>query len=163
MIYNFKQTSKWFLIIIRDEFALPGDSIFNIFQILLKVINLNFVILNDINGAGKDGKNGLILSLQEKENQIIKIDDLLKVLCDVKQFDWGDFFLFKDYPQKWENPGGITDYPNLFIQTDTTIRAIDDTYIYVYTPSQEIVNGLKQNYEIESIKLDLLENLEYPY
>ena len=39
---------------------------------------------------------------------------------------------------------------------------MDDQYIYVYTPYQEIVSLIKENYKIESINTDFLEHLEYP-
>src|SRR5580658_491478 len=88
----------WTLVIIEESLALPGKSFFNIFLLLLKIIKFNFVILDDIEGCGKDW---LISSFQEKENTIMKIEDLLGEICDVKQFDWGDFFLFKQYPESW--------------------------------------------------------------
>ena len=125
--------SKWYLITIEDPAFLPGISISNIIQLFLKNIEFKFVILNDLNGAG-------ISSLLEIENEIIKIEDLLKIINQVIQFDWGDFFLFKEYPQNWKNLRKIPYYPNLVIQTDTTIRAVDDQYIYVYTPYDVIVN-----------------------
>jgi hypothetical protein len=89
------------------------------------------------------------------------IKDLLKVLNDVEQFDWGDFFLFKEYPNQWNNPGEEP-YPYVVAQSDTTVRAIDDTYIYIYTPYPEIVKAIQENYLLESIKSDTLDNLDYP-
>lgn len=116
------------------------------------------MILGDLNGVG-------ISTLIEKENSIIDIDFLLNELPKVKQFDWADFFLFKDYPQEWKTNTDLpyTEYPPLIDQTDTTIRAVDDQYIYIYTYIDEIVNIIKKNYEIESIKMSSLDNLEYPY
>ena len=113
-------------------------------------------MLNDITGAG-------ISALIEKENTIIELPDLLTMLPDVVQFDWGDFFLFKDYPHNFKGHEKILDYPPSIVKTDSTIRAIDDTYIYTYTPYHEVVNKLKQNYEIDFIKEDSLENLDFPY
>jgi hypothetical protein len=153
-----KQNAKWYLITIEDPEGLPGKNILNVIQLIMKVMNFNFVILNDINGAGK---YGVVLSLQENENIVLKIEELLKVLNDITQFDWGDFFLFKQYPNKLEIFENKL-YPERISQTETTIRAIDDTYIYIYTPYKEIVDVIKENYEIESIKIDSLENLDYP-
>jgi hypothetical protein len=147
---------RWHLITIEDPEALPGKNIFNIIQQLMSIVEFRFAILNDINGAR-------ISSLIEKENTVLKIGDVLSMLCEVVQFDWGDFFLFKNYPENWNHPEGINNYPKLITQTDTTVRAIDDTYIYIYTPYQEIVNMVKEKYIIESLKTDILENLDYPY
>lgn len=93
-----------------------------------------FDILNDIQGSSKKGKGGLIGYLQEKEDTVFQIDDLLKIICDVVQFDWGDFFLFKEYSKHWEKPEGVTLYPNLIVQTETTVRAVDNQYIYTFIP-----------------------------
>ena len=149
---------KWTLIVIEDPKFLPGKSIFDIINLLLKVINFKFVILDYIFGIANDG---LILSLQKNENKILKLEDVLLELPKILQFDWGDFLFFKEYPKNWSNPKGEP-YPYIISQTNTTIRAIDDQYIYVYTPYEKIVNLIKKNYEIESINTDYLENLDYP-
>jgi hypothetical protein len=149
---------KWTLITLEDSEFLPGKNIVNIIQLISHVLNFNFIILDYIYGAAN---NGLILSLQEKRNTILKLEDVLKDISRVTQFDWGDFFLFKEYPKHWNNPKG-EQYPYVLSQTDTTIRAIDDQYIYVYTPFEEVINLVKKNYQIESIKTDFLENLDYP-
>ena len=70
------------------------------------------------------------------------------------------FFYSKEFPKSWDDSGNITDLIN---QTDTTIRAVDNGYMYVYTPHESIVEIIKKNYEIEEIKTDFLENLDYPY
>lgn len=146
---------KWHQITIVDPNALPGKSIFDVIQHLLKLINFKFVVNNDIVGAG-------ISFFKENENKVMDINTFLSNLFEVVQFDWGDFFLFKDYPENWINSKKDS-YPFQISKTDTTVRAIDDTYIYVYTPYHDVVNVLKENYEIEIVKYDLLEKLDYPY
>ena len=148
-------TVYWNRISIIDPNGLPGKSIADAIKCIQRSMNFKFVIIDDIIGAK-------ISVLLDKENTIMEIKDLLEIINEVIQFDWGDFFLFQEYPKNWENFKGLS-YPDLVRQTDTTVRAIDDTYIYVYTPFQEIVNILKENYQIESMKTDFLENLDYPY
>ncbi len=156
-MYN--QSNKWHLITIIDPEGLPGKNIFNIIQVILQFVDFEFIIINDIEGAGK---NWLISDLQKKENRVMELNKFLPLLHDVSQFDWGDFFLFKNFPGNWAN-ANKKNYPNLIGLTDTTVRAIDDTYIYVYTPFDEIVEIVKKNYEIDTFKTDILENLEHPY
>jgi hypothetical protein len=160
MFDNLMSHFKWNLITIDDPAFLSGKSICEIMQLLLQTTKFKFVILNDIEGSGKDW---LISTLQKTKNAIVSMEDFLKILYDIKQFDWGDFFLFKEYPQNWKNTNEEIYYPNLINQTDTTIRAVDNQYIYIYTPDKEIFNVIKENYRIESIKTDFLENLDYPY
>ncbi|MBS0272764.1 MAG: hypothetical protein JSR85_09030 [Proteobacteria bacterium] len=149
---------KWTLITIEDPEFLPGKNIVNIIQLISKVVCFKFVILDYIYGAAN---NGLIPFLQEKRNKILKIEDVFQEISKVIQFDWGDFFLFKEYPEQWNNSKG-EQYSYVIAQTDTTIRAVDDQYIYVYTPYEEILNLIKKNYKIESVKIDMLQNLDYP-
>lgn len=148
----------WYLIIIDDPRMLSGESIKDMLQLLLSVIEFKYAVLDYIDGSGK---NGVVFSLQEKKDYILEIEKVLAYLFDIKQLDWGDFFLFKEYPKNWNNPKGEF-YPYVISQTNTTVRAVDNQYFYVYTPCEEIVEIIKQNYEIESITFDSLENLAYP-
>jgi hypothetical protein len=148
----------WTLIRIEDPAFLPGKSFFDILIFLLEIVNFKFVILDDIEGCGK---KYLLALLQEKEDTVMDIKYFLKILDDVEHFEWGDFFLFKEYPNHWDNPKGKF-YRHTIAQTDTTVRAVDSTDIYIYTPYQEIVKVIKERYLIKSIKTDILDNLDYP-
>src|SRR5262249_17806906 len=144
---------------IDDPAFLRGNSIYVIIKLFLKISKFSYLILNDIEGSGKDW---LIHSLQQKENTVLELDDFLKTVCDVKQFDWGDFFYLKNI-RKIGTTLKMEIIRILLHKLNTTVRAVDDQYIYIYTPSKEIVNLIKENYKIESIKTDFLENLDYPY
>ena len=152
------QLSRWTLITMVDHEGLPGKNISKAINLLLKVIKFKFVIVDYISGGGK---LGVIYSLQKMQNQIMNVHDLLDMLLKVDQFDWGDFYLFAEYPENWDNPKGEL-YPYVIAQADTTVRAVDDGYIYIYTPYSSIVNAIQENYKIESITIDNLENLDYP-
>ncbi len=158
MVSIINQKNNWYLITVDDPHFLSGKSLYELTRIVTKVVKFRFVILDYIHGSGKDW---LIYTLQNHQNKIYTMEEFLQLLLDVKQFDWGDFFLFKEYPNHWNNPKGEL-YPYVISQSDTTIRAVDDQYIYVYTPYFEIVELIKENYVIESIKIDLLDNLDYP-
>ena len=151
-----KKNNLWQLIIIEDSDALPGKSVFDLLKVLMKQFKFKYVILNDIEGAAEAAND-----LKEKEGEIISIDEFLEKVVDVIQFDWGDFFLFLDYPKNWEFVD--RSYSKQIEQTDMTVRAIDDQYLYIYTPSQDVLGLLKEYYTIESLKSDLLENLDFPY
>jgi len=85
--------SYWHLITIEDSDDLPGKSIFDVMQVIFKVYKFEYVILNDINRAGKAR---LIRSMNENEGLILKSKEAVKSLLDITQFDWADFFLFFD-------------------------------------------------------------------
>lgn len=149
---------KWYLITIDDPYFLRNESMFNIINITSSVIGLRFVILDYVFGAAQ---NGLINLLQKDRGFVWETDQILKTIRNIQSLEWGDFFLFKDYPKYFDNNQNEL-YPYIIGQTDTTIRAIDGQYIYIYTPYQEIVDIVKAKYNIEDIKFDLLENLSYP-
>lgn len=149
--------NDWKLATIDDNpQLLAGKSIFDLIQHLQKQVEFKYVILNDIEGVAEGA-----VFLREKVGEVLEIAFLLKNMCNVIQFEWGDFFLFIDYPFNWKSEN--LDYPDLIKQTDSTVRAVDNQYMYVYTPYQKVIDSLKMNYKIESVKSDKLENLDYPY
>lgn len=156
-------TANWYLVTIDDPDFVIGESIYKILSVILKKIEFKYVILEDIIGSPKVPEYlGLISDLQEQMDTPLVLKDFLPILNVVKQFDWGDFFLFKEFPKNW-NPSENYDYPYVIAQSNTTVRAIDNQYIYVYTPYEELVDWIKSKYEIESLKSGSLEELDYPY
>jgi len=146
--------NEWFMAVIRDPFDLAGQSVFEILSIIKKLMDPHFVLISDLEGAG-------ITTLNSKE-PILFNDEFLKNILSVKQFDWADFFLFNDFPVFWQTLAGKT-YAEIISLTSTTIRAVDDTYIYIYTPSDTLVKLIKDNYLVEEIKKGMLVDLDYPF
>jgi hypothetical protein len=72
-MFNIVPYARWTLVIIDDPTCLPGKSIYDVIQLLFTVVKFKFVILDDIEGCGRDW---LISSFKEKENTITKIEDL---------------------------------------------------------------------------------------
>ena len=126
----------WNLIIVPDPEALPGKNLHKLIETILKKVKFEFVILQDIHGAG-------IFKLFKIAHKIIKIEELMSLLFEVVQFDWGDFFLFKEFPKNWNDPEG-EDYPYVIAQTDTTIRTVDDGYFYYSLLLLEIIELLER-------------------
>jgi hypothetical protein len=144
----------WFLVTIDDPNFLPGLSIQKIIKLFITIIKFEFVTFNYLDGAS-------LGCLEQKENIILSMDELMKELLPVEQIVWGNFFLFKEFPETWTDQKKL-DYPIVIAKTDTTIRAVDGQYIYVYTTYQELVDLLKANYIIESITQGSLSALPYP-
>lgn len=152
-----KPSSDWKQISIEDPLGLPGASICNVIKIIATLLDIKYVLLSDLSGPGTiifENKLG-------SNTQVIEINDFLKKVVDVVQFDWGNFFLFKIYPEKWKTYV-ISKYEDAIIQTDTTVRAIDDTYIYIYTPYDEVVSLIEKKYSIETLKAGQPKDLDFP-
>jgi hypothetical protein len=148
------------LLIFDDPAFLAGTSLKNIFEALLKVEDFKYLIMNEIGGFGKEPN--VMSKFLEKMGEPILLDSIIDDLNLVQQFEWGDFFLFKNYPENWIDPDDYN-YVNLIKQTDTTVRAVDNQYIYIYTPNDKVVEAISNQFTLESIKQDVLENLEFPY
>ncbi len=158
MLKSLNSSLKWIQIIIKDSEFLPGKNISNIIQLITKINSFEYVVLDYLSGASDNGVIGL---LKEQERKILKLDEVLPLISKVIQFDWCDFFLFKNFPKTWDSrPKEL--YPYVIVQTDTTVRAVDDQYIYIYTQITEIFDLVKKQYEIESVLIDYLENLDFP-
>lgn len=149
---------NWYQIILIDKEALPGSSIKLIIDCMLKVTLFKYIIIDQIDGAGDDW---IIPKLHEKQNSLEDLNSFLPLLPKVVQLDWGDFFLFHEKMTDWRGFEKVS-YSFLISQTDTTIRAIDHSFIYIYTPYSAIIDILKKNFEYEDIKYGSLENLDYP-
>ena len=99
--------------------------------------------------------------LFEMECKIKPLSEVLHLFLEADQICFGEFFLFKEYPQNWINREGDKSH-FLIAQTTTTVRAFDQTSIYIYTPYQEVFKFLLEKYPIESHQFDYLENYVYP-
>ena len=159
-----KTNRKWnencYLVTIDDPLFLPCKSIQNLFEYLLEIVDFKFTILSDILGYSTTPCG--IYNLQQKQGKILLLSSLIKDLNEIRSFDWGDFFLFLNEPKDWDNPYDW-DYPYLIHQTDTTVRAVDDQYMYIYTPYSNIIEHLKKKYTIESVSVGTLGNLQHPF
>ena len=107
-----KNNLKWYLVTIEPNSGSSGDAVFNVITLLTKLVNYKFVIINDIEGSPKIRGERLVFHLQQVENRILHLEDLLKTLPNVFQFDWGNFFLFEESPISWKG-GKNVPYPEM--------------------------------------------------
>lgn len=142
---------------IDDASLLNGNGVIDILELVQTAVKFEYVVLDYLHGGGRSGLNFIF----EEKNVIYTRDEVVRNLIPEKWFDFGDFFLFKEYPKNWDW-GENELYPFVVKQADTTIRLFDNQYIYVFTHYQEIVDLLVRAYTIESIKTDIPENLDYP-
>lgn len=157
MISNLFFDLNWFLITIDDEY-LTGISIFKMLKFIQVSEKVNYVIFDDILGFSEAG---IIGSLREDIGEIYEIDKFLEIILKIEHFEWGDFFLFEEYPKGWDS-AEVNSLPVKIARTDFTLRAVDDQYMYIYTKRRNFIDMVEQKYEIESVKQDLLDRLDFP-
>lgn len=141
----------WYQVIVQDPNALSGSSIYSFLKTILTFEPSTLVAIDDIEGAG--------ISDLKSINNIIEVDILLEAIKHVVQLDWGDFFFI-------DNKKDIADlkksYPDIIISTKFTVRAVDDTYFYLYTQNKYLVDGIKLKYNNCEIEHKSLQEYIYP-
>lgn len=160
MIEDLSTDYYWYLVTIDDRF-LTGNSIVKMLKLIQEVEKSKYLIQDNILGFSE---KGVMESLTDNVDKIYKLESIFGIIDKIDHLEWGDFFLFKDYPSNWKNPRGevFPLYPYVIAQSDITLRAVDDQYMYIYTQSRNFIEVVKSHYAIESIKLDLLEKLDFP-
>ncbi|MGK5595743.1 MAG: hypothetical protein ACSNEK_10365 [Parachlamydiaceae bacterium] len=162
-----KTNLKWHLLVLEIADELTGDALLHVLNLLMQIENYQYAILNDMFGAPKKGRGPTVFHLQTLQNQILPIEKILKALPNIQQLEWGDFFFFEHYPNNWPGVEQGSYYPPLIKESVTTLRVVDQTYIYIYTTSLNVIKLIQEDnspdYIIESIETDVLENLSYPY
>lgn len=154
----------WHLLVIFDsENSLWGEIMLKPLSILNEFFGYKYVILFDFEGAGK---YGLFLETREliQEGKVFTFQEIVEILKNVTDFDWADFYLFKEYPSDWI-PEFNWDETSMAKFSDGLVRAVDSSYIYVYTPNLEVIEKLKASYDPSSFikeKSGFFDELPYP-
>lgn len=156
MEHDLIKKTPWYLITIDDPNFLSGESVIELIRLLIKTKPFKYVILDDIDCSGS------VLEINKMIDNPTELETLFQALVGRSQFIWGDFFLFVEYPEFWDAPENAT-YPYLVEQTSTTIRTVDGQYFYIYTPYHDIVKAVSSKYRVESLKMNSLDKLDYPY
>lgn len=151
-----KKNIKWTLISLEDFVAVPGTSIKNVLHSFLDILEIHYVLIDNIEGAGS------YEMIHDREFPFLPITKFLEYLPLVSQFNWADFYFFQ---HQLSDIDGILslDPMEIIMRSDTTIRAVDQTYIYVYTPFTEVADRVKNcGLKIDMIKENDILSLDYP-
>jgi hypothetical protein len=72
--------------------------------------------------------------------------EVLNYAKSVGQFDWGTFFFFRQpVPDTTVNQ----EFDALFAEAELTVRAVDDTYFYIYSQTEDDVIRLGRIYQVK--------------
>ena len=145
------------MVSLDDPEAIPGISIKKVIESFLNSLSTRYVFLIDVEGAGSYNM------LQDEEFPLLPISKLLDYLPQVSQFNWVDFYFLKTFITEYEDFLKLDHYEKI-AASETTVRAIDQSYIYVYTPYKEVAERVKTcGFKIDSIKEGELTSLDYPF
>ncbi len=151
------EKTNWHLISLIPKDGLNGNSFINVLKILEKNFEYKYITLWEFMACVS--KNGFINEIHQIHQKITDVvvfsfEEIYKILDEVEHFEWVDFFLYKDFPRDWHLPDDWY-YQPLMKKSDCFVRGVDDQYIYIYTPLEEVVKLIKASYPIE--ELDMIE------
>jgi hypothetical protein len=153
-----KESEEWWQIVIEDESALSGESLIRLLKLVSPNIEVHFVAVDDIEGGGA----GISRLMNNGAPLVLSLQAVLDSAESVVQFDWGDFFLFQNKEQALQVLPGEP-YSDSVCKALVTVRAVDDTYFYVYTRSQDLVEAILEKYSEAEVWKSPLKKLEFPY
>lgn len=145
---------QWHQLEIRDDTGLSGASFVRLLEALCNAMPVDHVVVSRAEGAAP-AFGDLFPEMEQ-----LTVDDLKNRAGQVTQFDWGDFFLTKQ-PRALAAIGAGK-YHDLLPLTDATIRAVDDTYFYVYTRDQRAADALAQHYPAATRSVLPVDELVFP-
>ena len=149
--------TDWTQIEIRDETALAGSSASRLVNILAHVLPVKYVIVGRAEGAGPD----FAKIFKSEGFAPFSLDEFIRNAEVVTQFDWADFYLVREHDQL-AGLGPMSPYPDLLAQALAIVRAVDDTYFYVYVRDETAADAVIAAYPHSLRKRGTIEDLEFP-
>lgn len=95
------------------------------------------------------------------ELRIFSLDEFRALVVDVQQFDWGDFYLLNHADALSEIESAAA-YAVLIPRAVATVRAVDDTYIYVYARDSRVADEVVSKFPGCTRRTANLEDLTFP-
>jgi hypothetical protein len=148
---------NWYQIEIEDESALSGPSLMRLVRTLAEVRAVEAVVVIGAEGAGPN----FATMFPSDEMVELEIGEFVNRASLVTQFDWGDFHLAN---QRGDLAGleVTTPYEEVLPRTFASVRAVDDTYFYVYTRSNAAMEAVTRAYPAARVHAGCIQDLDFP-
>jgi hypothetical protein len=144
----------WYQVEICDPSALSGDSVVRLLTELATLLPVARVVVSRAEGSGP-GFNALFPELME-----LDVPTIVSHAQQVTQFDWADFFLV-DTPGAVADVSPSGDYREILPRTLATVRAVDDTYFYLYTRDRATAETVARTHIGAKIDARRIEDLDF--
>lgn len=153
MIITDNKNQIWYEVIVPDPSNLSGMFVASFLCLVAQFLGIKNVVLDDLSGAN-------ITKLSEGYmSTIVELNNIIELISKAVQFDWCNFLLFKD-------GGYIPDekqsYAELISKTTATVRAVDDSDLYLYTQDESLVTELKSRYNTVTVNSGQLGTFVFP-
>ena len=150
--------SLWYQVVIEDPEWCTGPSFARYIQSVQSFITFDKGVLL----SEEDWMNEIILLERKPDNLIIDISLMITRLQLISQIEWATVLLFDSEEQA-----------KLIAPTDTLVsaikkaticlRAVDNTYIYIYSFLPDLMTELQNRGVVKEIKTGPIESLDFPY
>lgn len=148
------KNTLWYEIVIEDYSLLSGLSVSNLVEHVNVTEKCHYAYCDALDG-------GNIQWFLNNQHTLLRYEEIKNNLKDNVIFEWGDFFLFKDKPIKFQYEKTIK-YFEVISQTDCTLRLVDGNYIYIYTKKFDTLSSLEKIYKIATITSGNADSLTFP-
>ena len=156
MMATRNNSKSWWQVEIEDDSALSGAATASLLSLIAKKTGSTHAAVLSVEGAGER-----LSELQTEQEIVVPIERLLSTVRDIVQFDWADFFLADNEIQvrqiRRDEP-----YTKSLRKCLVLVRAVDDTYFYVYGTSPELREALGKAFSECSSKCGEPEDLDFP-
>jgi len=145
----------WHQIEITDPTALSGPSLSRLIGLLVRELPVKHIVVNRAEGSAP--------RFADLFSDMMELDpaDLVDRASQVTQFDWGDFFLIEG-SDALATCGPNSGYREILPRTLAAVRAVDDTYFYVYTPDSKAAAAVRRTYPDAKHSMRVMDALEFP-
>jgi hypothetical protein len=140
---------------VSDPCAVPGTSVANVVRALVGDGLGYAAVLGAVEGAGIP-LDWLI------DGTAVDVPMLLSRLGSVKQFDWADLYLVSSRQDLSGFRYRRRAYADLLLKCDCLVRAIDSSYVYVFSEVRSIAEMASLAIECESLQYEDRIAFTYP-
>ena len=175
-----RKTDMWQLVV-KDPMLLSGASVAGTLRTLAALTKADIAVIDEVEGGG----NGR-LQLMSAKLIICTIREALEMVERMTQFDWGDFYMFRNrgaaralapntsYVPPPPGIGGMSgdsggwsppkeSVASRVAKSLVTLRCVDNTYFYIYGSSPSLCDALRSALDISEEKVGEMDDLDYPY
>lgn len=149
-------TNEYRQIIIEDPECISGKSLSRLLGLLSINIAARYVVVDSVTSTSNDE------ILKQYDYTTLPVDELLSILDSITQIEWGDFYLYKTKEKADLYVAGLS-YNEKIASCAALVRAIDNTYFYIYIKENVNVDGINLEYKINDQKILETGKLEFPY
>jgi hypothetical protein len=170
---NYQQAKNWYQIEVDEvKFGAQnmqdtsGEGTAAFLKFIKENIEFNYIVLHYLHGAIIGNLGNIALPV------IMSFEETIENIKPVPQFEFGNFYLFKDkdnaekFRQKIENMGPTPGFGQKTISdpdTSTSVAIFDNTSFIVYTKNAELAQKIKEEYPKAKIENKSLDELEFYY